>query len=219
MELSLSALTMRFMPLIECFLTVCGTTSLKVPAPVGDVGDESSSTARGSVERGNEGGSYLGKRKASEVKSTDAAGVDSESSSAVPRVLTEFEKLELLREADASAIAVAVRALSDTVPGARFRNNTGYLLMQLEMDDTSPAAPLLLRFADRNRVLLNMVLKNNVHLLESSFSALVTVPRCRHLLHFDIKRYLILLQSHNRYALSRLIPCVQKLTSHFPLTW
>jgi hypothetical protein len=64
----------------------------------------------------------------------------------------------------------------------------GYLQMQLELDDSSPTGPLLLRFVERNRVLLNMVLRHNVHLLESSFSALVTVPRCRHLLHFDIKR-------------------------------
>ena len=32
------------------------------------------------------------------------------------------------------------------------------------------------------------VLRHNVHLLESSFSALISAPRCRHYLHFDIKR-------------------------------
>ena len=193
MELSLSALTMRFMPLIECFLTVCGSTSLRVPALAGESGEDNCITkerADSSLEA-----TALGKRKAPEPKAAAAPAIVpapvpvSVLIPEAPKVLTEQEKLEELRDAGALAIANAVRALSDTVPGARFRNNTGYLQMQLELDDSSPAAPLLLRFADRNRVLLNMVLKNNVHLLESSFSALVTVPRCRHLLHFDIKRY------------------------------
>ena len=221
MELSLSALTMRFMPLIECFLTVCGTTSLRVPTPAKEITEELSSSSTSSLlspsssssARGNDS-SALGKRKASEIRGTvDAAGAETknekEPTTAAPIELTEFQKLEVLREADAAAISLAVRTLSDTVPGARFRNNPGYLLMQLEMDETSPAAPLLLRFADRNRVLLNMVLRNNVHLLESSFSALVTVPRCRHLLHFDIRRcatllsllYFTLFNWHNRHAL------------------
>lgn len=188
MELSLSALTMRFMPLIECFLTVCGSTSLRVPALSGESGEDTST----SKERANSSQETtpLGKRKAPESNSaaTPAPVPVPAIAPEVPKILTEQEKLEELRDAGALAIANAVRALSDTVPGSRFRNNTGYLQMQLELDDSSPAAPLLLRFADRNRVLLNMVLKNNVHLLESSFSALVTVPRCRHLLHFDIKR-------------------------------
>jgi hypothetical protein len=192
MELSLSALTMRFMPLIECFLTVCGSTSLRVPALAGESGeDKDSSTTKDRADSSLEA-TPLGKRKAPEPKAAAVPALNTVPVSApapeVPKILTEQEKLEELIDAGALAISNAVRALSDTVPGARFRNNTGYLQMQLELDDSSPAAPLLLRFADRNRVLLNMVLKNNVHLLESSFSALVTVPRCRHLLHFDIKR-------------------------------
>lgn len=191
MELSLSALTMRFMPLIECFLTVCGSTSLRVPALVGESGEDGSAFS-GTKERADSSleATPLGKRKAPEPKAAPAPAATPSPTLllAAPKVLTEQEKLEELRDAGALAIANSVRALSDTVPGARFRNNTGYLQMQLELDESSPAAPLLLRFADRNRVLLNMVLKNNVHLLESSFSALVTVPRCRHLLHFDIKR-------------------------------
>ena len=173
---------MRFMPLIECFLTVCGSTSLRVPQlteTVEDISSSSSLTTKSHTEI-----SPLVKRKAS-VMEASASGGDTAVGSTCR---TEMETSMDGRELDAAAIALAVRALSDTVPGARFRNNVGYLQMQLELDDSAPAAPLLLRFADRNRVLLNMVLKNNVHLLESSFSALVTVPRCRHLLHFDIKR-------------------------------
>ena len=74
------------------------------------------------------------------------------------------------------------------VPGLRFRSTSSYLQMQMELDETAPISQSLLQFADRNRVLLNIVLRHNVHLLESSFAALITAPRCRHLLHFDIKR-------------------------------
>ena len=201
MELSLSALTMRFMPLIECFLTVCGSTSLKAPPLAGTSSEDSHSSSNAVKEI--QGSTPSVKRKASEMSATaspigspvipalatpGASTVASAPAGTETIVVTERDKLMELRAADAAAIAHAIRALSDTVPGARFRNNTGYLMMQLELDESSPAAPLLLRFADKNRVLLNMVLKNNVHLLESSFSALITVPRCRHLLHFDIKR-------------------------------
>ena len=201
MELSLSALTMRFMPLIECFLTVCGSTSLRTPPLAGSSSEDSHSSSNAVKEV--QGSTPLVKRKASEISATASpigtpvipAFVTAGASTVVfapagteITAVTEQDKLVELRAADAAAIAHAIRALSDTVPGARFRNNTGYLQMQLELDESSPAAPLLLRFADKNRVLLNMVLKNNVHLLESSFSALITVPRCRHLLHFDIKR-------------------------------
>ena len=190
MELSLSALTMRFMPLIECFLTVCGSTSLRTPPLAG-------ASSEDTANKDATGTTPLVKRKASEMSASTSPNTTpavlalaSTVAAEEPVAMTEKDKLAELRAADAAAIAHAVRALSDTVPGARFRNNTGYLQMQLELDESSPAAPLLLRFADKNRVLLNMVLKNNVHLLESSFSALITVPRCRHLLHFDIKRYL-----------------------------
>ena len=195
MELSLSALTMRFMPLIECFLTVCGSTSLRTPPLAGASSEDNHASS--TANKDATGTTPLVKRKASEMSAstspvtTPVVPVPASSTTVAseePAAMTEQDKLAELRAADAAAIAHAIRALSDTVPGARFRNNTGYLQMQLELDESSPAAPLLLRFADKNRVLLNMVLKNNVHLLESSFSALITVPRCRHLLHFDIKR-------------------------------
>ena len=226
------------MPLIECFLTVCGSTSLRVPtvessddipviiSPTSATTSSSTSssstttaavivqTEKTEIEEEKEdsvSGKSTGKRKAE----TDTPGISialevgtgtevgkSDVNTTLPVTttttttvtssasvtVTEMETVLDSKEIDSLAIVHAVRALSDTVPGARFRNNSGYLQMQLELDETSPAAPLLLRFADRNRVLLNMVLRNNIHLLESSFSALVTVPRCRHLLHFDIKR-------------------------------
>lgn len=166
------------MPLIECFLTVCGSTSLRVPALVVDSKEkEKDNDRRKTLDLASpEPSSSSRKRKVAtldtDVKASEGAEAPVESESTI----------------SAGAIAAAVRDLSGSVPGARFRNNTGYLQMQLELDDSSPTGPLLLKFVDRNRVLLNMVLRHNVHLLESSFSALVTVPRCRHLLHFDIKR-------------------------------
>jgi hypothetical protein len=46
----------------------------------------------------------------------------------------------------------------------------------------------LITFTEHNNILLNMVLRHNPHLLDSSFSPLITIPKCRQLLHFDIKR-------------------------------
>jgi hypothetical protein len=46
----------------------------------------------------------------------------------------------------------------------------------------------LVAFVERNRVLLNMVLRQNPHLLEATFRPMIRVPRCRKHLHFDIKR-------------------------------
>ena len=173
---------MRFMPLIECFLTVCGTTSLRVPALTENVVENTSIPTKSSSSSEI---SPLGKRKSSY---SESPVIRIDSGDKVDGQI-DMETVLDSSEIDSTAIIQAVRALSDTVPGARFRNNVGYLQMQLELDDTAPAAPLLLHFVDRNRVLINMVLKNNVHLLESSFSALVITPRCRHLLHFDIKRF------------------------------
>jgi len=59
--------------------------------------------------------------------------------------------------------------------------------MQMELCDDA-AANRLVHFVRSNRVLLNNVLRNNTQLLETSFSPLVSVPRCRQLLHFDVKR-------------------------------
>ncbi|RYH30313.1 hypothetical protein EON65_05530 [archaeon] len=46
----------------------------------------------------------------------------------------------------------------------------------------------LTTFAEHNQNLLNIILKSNIHLLESSFAPLIVHPVCRNVLHFDIKR-------------------------------
>jgi E3 ubiquitin-protein ligase HUWE1 len=75
-----------------------------------------------------------------------------------------------------------------SLPGARFRQHLEFLEMQVEVDEGDAVANRLMHFASKNKVLLNMILRNNVNLLESSFSPFVFIPRCRQLLHFDIKR-------------------------------
>ncbi len=133
-HISVSALTMRFMPLIECFLTVCGATIL-LPA--------------------------------SSIK------VDEKEMDIAPNDHDLTKEIPMNRQA--------------SVPGARFRNHSSYMQMQMELED-SDASKRLLTFVESNRVLLNMLLRHKVHLLDSSFSLLALVPRCRHLLHFDVKR-------------------------------
>lgn len=117
-----SMLTMRFIPLIECFLTVCAKTMLVRPA-----------------------------------------------------------------EVTHNAAATELTRVNSMLPGSRFRQSSNFLQMHMELQDEISSKQLL-RFAEQNAVLLNIILRHNVHLLESSFAPLVTVPKCRMLLHFDIKR-------------------------------
>lgn len=117
-EQPLSALTMRFMPLIECFLTVCGSTSLRVPALTVDSKDKDSKDSIGKDGDRRKSidvlspDTFLGKRKVAESEEPKLDGVE-----------VEEEESESVKSA--AAIATAVRDLSGTVPGARFRNNTG----------------------------------------------------------------------------------------------
>eukprot|EP01038_Epipyxis_sp_PR26KG_P006704 gene6704-9196_t len=158
-KVKLSALTMRFMPLIECFLTVCSCTLLV----------RSSKTAldsKNSTRQENDTlDSSLGKRRMAD----DSAELSSEGGGLPPTPNT-----------------LLIRSTS-MLPGTRFRQHTAYLHMQMELDENSSSLQLI-SFAESNRVLLNMVLRHNVQLLEGSFSPLVMIPRCRQLLHFDIKR-------------------------------
>lgn len=47
----------------------------------------------------------------------------------------------------------------------------------------------LIEFATSNKILLNALVRNNSSLLDKGLKALVHVPRCRHLLDFDVKRH------------------------------
>eukprot|EP00599_Poterioochromonas_sp_BG-1_P017458 CAMPEP_0173167414 /NCGR_PEP_ID=MMETSP1105-20130129/22646_1 /TAXON_ID=2985 /ORGANISM="Ochromonas sp., Strain BG-1" /LENGTH=3503 /DNA_ID=CAMNT_0014088945 /DNA_START=675 /DNA_END=11186 /DNA_ORIENTATION=+ len=125
----ISSLTMRFIPLIECFLTFFSKTVLIKPTDSGS--------------KGTSGNSLI-------------------------------ESSELVRS-------------NSLLPGSRFRQNTSYLQMQLEAIDES-SGTILQKFVGKNAYLLNMILRHNVNLLESSFSPLISVPKCRMYLHFDIKR-------------------------------
>ena len=60
--------------------------------------------------------------------------------------------------------------------------------MQMEFIEFNVDSIRLLGFVEHNRILLNMILRHNVQLLDTSFSLLVTHPKCRQVLHFDIKR-------------------------------
>jgi hypothetical protein len=47
----------------------------------------------------------------------------------------------------------------------------------------------LVEFVGANKVLLNALIRNNAGLLDKGLRALIQVPRCRHLLDFDVKRH------------------------------
>jgi hypothetical protein len=171
-EVALSSLTLRFMPLIECFLSVCATTMLVRP-------DKAGSSAFHETQRELERLSSGFKRRHSR---DDAHGAISSSAGArlppsTPGAVAHAD----IRTPD------TINRVNSMLPGSRFRQHQSYFQMQMELSDEA-AAERLITFATQNRVLFNNVLRNNVSLLETSFSPLVSVPRCRQLLHFDIKR-------------------------------
>ena len=163
----LSSLTMRFMPLIECFLTVCGTTVIQAhsakPATSVASATPSSDTKRlREQEEQEEDGGDVG---AGTLEPTMNGSESPPPGAGLP----------------------LTRQLS--LPGARFRTHAEFHAMQREVDDANDqVAHRLIKFTAQNRILLNMLLRGNESLLESSFRPLVYEPRCRRLLHFDIKR-------------------------------
>jgi E3 ubiquitin-protein ligase HUWE1 len=183
---ALSVLTVRFMPLIECYLSVCGATVLKLPEELRKACQKEQKEQKekegGTVQDGDNASS---KNSAGEKRKAGHVNADAEET--VTTAATEG-KSDTGAAADAPALADTPRTRPPTtLLGARFRRHASYWLMQMELEE-GPAARRLLRFTQRNRVLLNIILRHNVHLLESTFSPLVSVPRCRHLLHFDVKR-------------------------------
>ena len=181
-KVTLSALTMRFMPLIECFLTVCSTTVLVRPKINNDC-DSSSTTNKDSVTS-TTGSSSSIKRKADE---------HDEASSLAPPVVSTPSAHTRYTFPSPSPLTIGggqqhpLTRVNSMLPGSRFRQSPSYFQMQMELCD-DVASERLLTFTRQNRVLFNQVLRNNIQLLETSFSPLVNVPKCRQLLHFDIKR-------------------------------
>jgi len=179
-KVALSSLTMRFMPLIECFLTVCSTTLLVRPS-------EEATPLSSGVKRRLEGDaveSMGGGSMPPPLAGTSAGALAS------PRVYAGRRSPSMIREGpslDLLSPGQGLIRVNSMLPGSRFRQHPGYWQMQMELADES-SAQRLVTFVKQNRVLLNNVLRSNVQLLEGSFSPLVTVPRCRQLLHFDIKR-------------------------------
>lgn len=174
-----SSLTMRFVPLIECFLTVCGACVLRGGDTVADGDDED-----------KEGGKRKRKEKAYKDKDKGRYGDESKSSDANQHDGTAGQKGEGQNDEDnasSSSEKMALVIKKMQMPGTRFRQTPEFKRMQQDLDD-SVESNRLLHFVESNSVLLNMVLKQNVNLLESSFGPLIQIPRCRALLHFDIKR-------------------------------
>jgi len=155
---TLSSLTMRFVPLIECFLTVCRCTVLK---GMDEFKVDDALAAK-------DDGLTLKRKSSSDIVSPGRSNSTDASSSDQPQ-------------------GQVLRIKKAQMPGLRFRQKPEFKNMQQELDD-SVEARRLLTFVEKNSMLLNMVLKQNVNLLDSSFAPLIQIPRCRAMLHFDIKR-------------------------------
>jgi hypothetical protein len=157
---ALSSLTMRFMPLIECYLTVSGATLLKPRARV------EHGTGMSRVFSFGDASSGLGRAVS----------------------LEDMASLGVVMSSDgAPASATNLLTPKTTIPGFKFRQHASFLDMQMDVV-SGPEASRFIQFAESNKTLLNMILRQNVPLLETSFSPFILIPRCRVLLHFDIKR-------------------------------
>merc|ERR1711871_203869 len=179
---SLSSLTMRFMPLIECYLTVSRYTILS-PLPASSDYESSKNPL---------------KRNRDEcIDTIESPSAETEQSSEqLPTAIdiststaTAETPLRLSTARSVSAIGVALQSATkkEGLPGYGFRQHAAYMRMQRELCN-GEASDRFKTFIEKNDILLNMILRQNVHLLESSFSTLILAPFCRHRLHFDIKR-------------------------------
>jgi hypothetical protein len=179
-KVALSSLTLRFMPLIECFLSVCATTMLVRP-------DSTGRSAMNDSQRELERLSSGFKRRHSrdeQPPSSSSSSLLGSSSMRAGRMSPATPSGNGGQDLTSPATFARVNSM---LPGSRFRQHASYFQMQMELSDES-AAQRLVNFTRQNRVLFNNVLRNNVSLLEGSFSPLVSVPKCRQMLHFDIKR-------------------------------
>lgn len=160
-RMSPSALTLRFIPLIECYLIVSSTTLLIRPSlPPIDTAVATTTSSAATPKR--------------KLTSEDGEPAVSTGGAFTPIPLTRSTSLSIPAPVEH--------------PGSKFRKNTDYLSMQMEFIEFNVDSIRLLGFVEHNRILLNMILRHNVQLLDTSFSLLVTHPKCRQVLHFDIKR-------------------------------
>jgi len=210
----LSSLTMRFMPLIETFFAVCGATMIRFPTATTITSESLGGTSGTGRKRLRDGDDISTEKDSNEVQSPSndlstaiplqrVTSTGTSTSTGTGRLFgspsgTHASSNSWLQQHDAHIHA----------PGERFRQHLGYLRMQCELVDVEeadndsnisdnndskstsrvPLSEQLLLLAEQNKLLINMILRQNISLLESSFSIVILVPRCRHLLHFDVKR-------------------------------
>ena len=175
---SVSSLTMRFMPLIECYMAVSGSTILRQATEfvhsqlLSAALPEDNKRKENPVSSTAEDGSVSAMAQTSEGKDGGATDLPTSNETSSPQLpVTHIKDIQKYL----------------AVPGMRFRQHAEYRQMQMELEPGRDATRLI-AFVDRNRVLLNMVLRQNMYLLEGSFLPLAVVPRLRKQLHFDIKR-------------------------------
>ena len=189
---ALSVLTMRFMPLIECYLSVCNATVLEHPLIRYKKQKASTSTTTATQPSTTPATSTTGTPSSDTAKTTTTSETATTTTSTEPILDHERTIVETLQHRKMDVI------------GMKFRKHITYWDMQMELLDDTPSTTTstssahnttatsssrrLLQFVRRNHLLLNIILRNSIHLLEGSFAVLITVPKLRHFLHFDIKR-------------------------------
>ena len=183
---ALSVLTMRFMPLIECYLSVCNATVLE--HPLIRYKKQKAATAPTTTKQPI--------TTTTPPSDTTITSTTQEATTTTPEPILDHER----------TIVETIQHRKMNVIGMKFRKHITYWDMQMELLEDTPttitttatsstttstatsSSRRLLQFVRRNHLLLNIILRNSIHLLEGSFAVLITVPKLRHFLHFDIKR-------------------------------
>ena len=103
----------------------------------------------------------------------------------------EKDKAEEEREAVAARLRKGL-PLPDMVklPGAKFRQSSTYNLLMGAggEDEDSESVQRAVAFMQRHRIVVNVLLRQNPVLLETSLAPIVRIPACRMAMSFDIKR-------------------------------
>lgn len=183
------------MPLIECYLTVCSYTLLAPPPPVAttdavETGKKEPSSTSGkkhSRDMVSVSSPLASIPEAAETPASDTTGGATEGINNNDALVTGLTPVPLVRGDSVIGNALQSAVKQESLPGYKFRLHEAFMSMQMCLKD-GEASHRFKSFIEKNIILLNMILRQNVQLLETSFKALVLVPFARHRLHFDIKR-------------------------------
>jgi hypothetical protein len=169
---TISPLTMRLIPLIECYLTIFSQTMLVRPSQVNASAHNSTNLSSDSIELVKSNSILPGSRLSFRAGGSGSGGPAGFSGQPITRT---FSNVSSSSYSNSSYYQKLIAAYLQIHP-------------MMEIKDEN-AAQTFHRFLEKNSHLLNLILQqNNIHLLDSSFSILIRVLKYRSFLSFQNKR-------------------------------